>query len=83
MIIAGFSLNISGNTSLSGCIDQGYYSSCTGSSNKLYAKSYWNIDSTFNSTFNASESEENLGKLIGECYLDPLCFKLPIPENKS
>lgn len=79
-IMSGFSLNFSGNIPLNGCnIYQECSSSFTSFSIKAYAKSDWNV----NSTFNASKDEENLGKIIGECYLDPLCFKLPIQENKS
>jgi hypothetical protein len=80
VIMSGFCLNYSGNIPLNGCnIYQEYSSSFTSFFNKVYAKSYWNA----NSTFDASEKEESLGKIIGQCYLDPLCFKLPIPENES
>jgi hypothetical protein len=37
----------------------------------------------FNSSVSAEENEENLGRAIGKCYLNPLCFKLEIPENAS
>lgn len=47
--------------------------------NKATAKPYWNI----NSTLETNESEETLGEIIGECYLDPLCFRLPVPENRT
>lgn len=36
-----------------------------------------------NSSFSAEENEEKLGKTIGKCYLNPLCFKLEIPKNGS
>lgn len=34
-----------------------------------------------NSNSSADENEEKLGKAIGKCYLNPLCFKLEIPQN--
>ncbi|MGH9978016.1 MAG: hypothetical protein ACRD8Z_19595 [Nitrososphaeraceae archaeon] len=36
-----------------------------------------------NSSFSADENEEKLGKDIGKCYLNPLCFKLEDPQNAS
>lgn len=80
VILSGFCLEFSGNIPLNGCnIYQECSSSFTTFFIKVYAKSYWNVSSTFD----ASEEEENLGKIIGECYLDPLCFRLPISENQS
>lgn len=77
---SGFWLIISDNTLFNG---SNVYHEISGSPgfffDKAIAKPYWNI----NSAIETNESEEILGKIIGECYLDPLCFKLPVPENKT
>lgn len=36
-----------------------------------------------NSNSSTDENEEKLGKAIGKCYLNPLCFKLEIPQNST
>ncbi len=49
-----------------------------------HRKAYAESNLTANSSLSIDEEyEENLGKIIGACYLDPLCFKLEIPENRS
>ena len=47
----------------------------TGIPDKTYAMSF--LDK--NSSRTTQENETNLGTIIAECYLDPLCFKLKIP----
>lgn len=79
VIMSGFCLNISGNNPLNGYSEEYSSSFSINFFNEVYAMSNW----TTNSNFDATENEENLGKIIGQCYLDPLCFKLPIPENQS
>jgi hypothetical protein len=41
------------------------------------------LNLSLNSSFPAFENEEELGKDIGECYLNPLCFKLEDPQNTT
>jgi hypothetical protein len=47
----------------------------SGLSDKTYAMSF--LDK--NSSRTTQENETNLGLIIAECYLDPLCFKLEVP----
>jgi hypothetical protein len=37
----------------------------------------------FNSSLSDTENEENLGKDIAMCYLNPLCFKLEDPQDDT
>ena len=52
-------------------LSQGYIS-WTGFTDKAYAISSLNK----NSSLSAQENETDLGRIIAECYLNPLCFKL-------
>jgi hypothetical protein len=45
----------------------------------LYDKTYAMPFSGENSSRTIQENETNLGLIIAECYLDPLCFKLEVP----
>jgi hypothetical protein len=80
VVVLGLWLIISSNTMFNGCnLCQEFSSFTSFFFEKAIAKPYWNI----NSAIETNESEETLGKIIGECYLNPLCFKLPVPENKT
>jgi hypothetical protein len=43
---------------------------------EILAESIINLNSN-----SVDKNEEKLGKAIGKCYLNPLCFKLEIPQN--
>ena len=72
LITTGFCLN---NNILLGESDIGQSLWWSGLSDKTYAMSF--LDK--NSSRTTQENETNLGLIIAECYLDPLCFKLEVP----
>jgi hypothetical protein len=75
IIMSQFSLYASDSVSSDECdIYQEYFNwSCF--PDKVYAASFLNR----NSSHSTQENETNLGRIIAECYLNPLCFKLEIP----
>ena len=49
----------------------------------VFGKTIENSDPELNSSFSAIENDEKLGKEIGKCYLNPLCFDLEDPQNTT
>lgn len=49
----------------------------------IFGKTLGETNSVLNTSFPSDENEEKLGKVIGKCYLDPLCFKLENPQNTT
>jgi hypothetical protein len=49
----------------------------------VFGKTLEESNPDLNTSFSADENEEKLGKDIGKCYLNPLCFKLEDPQNAT